>query len=103
MRTEKRVKRAMAEDHCVMAHVRGHFHPGSSGAATVDIFRIENGKLVQHWDVTQRDIAEVANTDCMFQNGSRQRLIAHARWSSNAPHAPAGRLAGPLSCCMSPI
>jgi len=66
MRTEKRVKRAMAEDHCVMAHVRVHFHPGSSGVAAVDIFRIEDGRIAEHWDVNQPVNTEPANANGMF-------------------------------------
>lgn len=42
--------------------------PGS--AATVDIFRLENGKIVEHWDVVQRPIPDNSvNGNSMFDGG----------------------------------
>lgn len=34
----------------------------------VDIFRIENGKLVEHWDVLQEEVlpSQTANGNAMF-------------------------------------
>jgi predicted SnoaL-like aldol condensation-catalyzing enzyme len=29
------------------------FEPGTEGFAVVDIFRIENGRIAEHWDVMQ--------------------------------------------------
>jgi predicted SnoaL-like aldol condensation-catalyzing enzyme len=44
--------------------VHGVRAPGQRGLAIVDIFRLEDGKLVEHWDVMQ-DIPG----DSLNQNG----------------------------------
>ena len=53
-----------------MEAVHYHFRraPDDRGAAVVDIFRIENGYLVEHWDVIQPlpDPAEAKNDSGMF-------------------------------------
>jgi len=53
----------------VRAEDRGNdWAPGS--AATVDIFRLEDGKIVEHWDVIQRPIPEGSvNGNSMFDGG----------------------------------
>jgi predicted SnoaL-like aldol condensation-catalyzing enzyme len=47
------VKRVIAEGDLVMLHVHSVVIPGSPGRQIVDIFRVENGKVVEHWDVIQ--------------------------------------------------
>jgi predicted SnoaL-like aldol condensation-catalyzing enzyme len=47
------VKRVIAEGDLVMLHVHSVVIPGSAGRQIVDIFRVENGKVVEHWDVIQ--------------------------------------------------
>lgn len=47
------VKRMFADGDHVIAHVHVVIHPGDRGNAVVDIFRIENGKVAEHWDVAQ--------------------------------------------------
>jgi predicted SnoaL-like aldol condensation-catalyzing enzyme len=51
------IKRVFAEDDFVILHVHAVREPGTRGRAIVDIFRLENGKIVEHWDVAQ-DIPE---------------------------------------------
>jgi len=59
-------KRFIAEGDLVAVH--SHLVPstGARGTAVVDIFRLENGKIVVHWDVLQ-DVPESAqNKNTMF-------------------------------------
>ncbi|MGH8218685.1 MAG: nuclear transport factor 2 family protein [Steroidobacteraceae bacterium] len=58
------VKRIFADGDHVIAHVHVVIRPGDRGNAVVDIFRIENGKVAEHWDVAQ-EISE----RCAHDNG----------------------------------
>jgi predicted SnoaL-like aldol condensation-catalyzing enzyme len=40
--------------------------PGTLGFAIVNIYRLENGKVVEHWDVIQRIPEKPANNNGMF-------------------------------------
>ena len=59
-------KRVFADGDYVIVHVHNIPEPGHRGRAIIDIFRMENGKIVEHWDVAQ-DIPEKAmNNNGMF-------------------------------------
>ena len=60
------IKRAVAEGDLVMLHVHSVREPGQRGRAIVDIFRLENGKIVEHWDVIQDVPEKAANNNTMF-------------------------------------
>jgi predicted SnoaL-like aldol condensation-catalyzing enzyme len=47
------VKRIVAEGDLVIAHVHARRTPADPGLAIVDLFRLERGKLVEHWEVRQ--------------------------------------------------
>lgn len=60
------VKRAFAEGDYVIVHVHAVREPGTRGLAIVDIFKLENGKIVEHWDVVQPVPEKAANSNGMF-------------------------------------
>lgn len=60
------IKRVIAEGDFVMLHVHGTGGPNPHGEAVVDIFRVENGKVVEHWDIIQPIPAKQDNPNGMF-------------------------------------
>jgi len=60
------VKRMLADGDLVCAHVHIIFEPGTPGVAAVDIFRIEDGRIAEHWDVNQPVATEPNNANGMF-------------------------------------
>ncbi|MEV4757041.1 ester cyclase [Micromonospora sp. NPDC049559] len=60
------VKKIFAEGDHVVAHVHGIRVPGQPGTAIVDIFRLDDGKIVEHWDVMQPIPEESLNPNGMF-------------------------------------
>lgn len=60
------VKRVIAEGDFVVTHSHVQQKPGDLGAAVVHIFRFENGKIVELWDLGQPVPAESPNQYGMF-------------------------------------
>ena len=60
------IKKAFADGDYVFLHVLSKRTPDSRGNAIVDIFRLENGKIVEHWDVIQEIPEKSANNNTMF-------------------------------------
>lgn len=60
------IKRAAADGDLVYLHVHSTQNADDRGTAIVDIFRLENGKIVEHWDVQQDVPADSANRNTMF-------------------------------------
>lgn len=60
------VKRMFADGDHVIAHVHVVIEPGTAGNAVIDIFRIENGRIAEHWDAAQPVPDQSANSNGMF-------------------------------------
>jgi predicted SnoaL-like aldol condensation-catalyzing enzyme len=59
-------KHVFADGDYVIVHSRAIREPGTRGTAIVDIFRLENQKIVEHWDVIQPVPETAANSNGMF-------------------------------------
>jgi predicted SnoaL-like aldol condensation-catalyzing enzyme len=60
------VKRVFVDDQYVIFHLHHTFTPGTRGNAVVDMFKLENGFITEHWDVSQEVPADSANPNGMF-------------------------------------
>jgi len=60
------IKRSFVDGDYVILHVHAVREPGTRGSAIVDIFKLENGKIVEHWDVVQPIPENPANSNTMF-------------------------------------
>ena len=60
------IKRIFADGDFVIVHTHGVREPGQRGSAIVDIFRLEDGKIVEHWDVMQPIPETASNQNGMF-------------------------------------
>jgi predicted SnoaL-like aldol condensation-catalyzing enzyme len=60
------IKHVFVDGDYVILHVHAVRAPGERGVAIMDIFKLENGKIVEHWDVAQPIPEKAANTNGMF-------------------------------------
>ena len=60
------ITRSFVDGDYVILHVHAVREPGTKGNAIVDIFKLENGKIVEHWDVVQLIPDNPANNNTMF-------------------------------------
>jgi predicted SnoaL-like aldol condensation-catalyzing enzyme len=62
------IRRVVAEGDLVDTHSHSHLilAPGEAGRALADFVRLENGKVVEHWDVIREVPDESANSNGMF-------------------------------------
>ena len=50
----------------VILHVHAVREPGTRGNAIIDIFRLDQGKIVEHWDVSQAIPEQTVSGNAMF-------------------------------------
>jgi predicted SnoaL-like aldol condensation-catalyzing enzyme len=60
------IKRSFADGDYVILHVHVKDNPTDRGVAVVDIYKMENGKVVEHWDVIQPVPEKALNDNTMF-------------------------------------
>ena len=60
------IKRVVAEGDLVVLHVHSRANLSDRGRAVIDIFRVADGKIVEHWDVIQPVPEKSANSNTMF-------------------------------------
>ena len=65
-KSHSEIKRSFVDGDHVILHVNSVREPGTRGSAIVDIFKLENGKIVEHWDVVQPVPETAANKNGMF-------------------------------------
>jgi predicted SnoaL-like aldol condensation-catalyzing enzyme len=64
--SQSEIKRVLADGDYVVLHVHAVREPGTRGNAIIDIFKLDDGKIVEHWDVTQEIPEKAANANGMF-------------------------------------
>ena len=60
------VERSATDGDLVYLHVHATNGPDDRGRAIVDIFRVTDGKIVEHWDVIENVPEKSANPNTMF-------------------------------------
>ena len=60
------IKRTLADGDYVVLHVHSIRPPNMRGRAITEIFRLEDGKIDEHWDVIQEIPESSANPNGMF-------------------------------------
>ncbi|KZE11840.1 MULTISPECIES: nuclear transport factor 2 family protein [Sphingomonas] len=60
------VKRIIVDGDLAVIHLHGRTDPASPGGAVADIYRLKDGKIVEHWDVIQPMPTTARNPHPMF-------------------------------------
>lgn len=60
------VKRIVVDGDMAVIHLFGQGDPATKGAAVADIYRLKDGKIVEHWDILQPMPDKSANPHPMF-------------------------------------
>jgi predicted SnoaL-like aldol condensation-catalyzing enzyme len=63
---EFEIKRTLAQNDLVAVHSYMNLIGEGPGNAVMDFFRLEDGKIVEHWDVVQAVPEKSANSNTMF-------------------------------------
>jgi len=60
------IKRIFGDESLVAVHYHSVMQPGTKGFAAVDMFRVKDCRIVEHWDVIQAMPEKSANPHPMF-------------------------------------
>jgi NADPH:quinone reductase-like Zn-dependent oxidoreductase/predicted SnoaL-like aldol condensation-catalyzing enzyme len=75
------VRRILSDGDLALVHSHAVLVPGTPGLAEFDIFRFQDGKIAEHWDVLQEVPATTVNGNDMFATLSRPQTEAPGqRW-----------------------
>ncbi|MGA6223133.1 nuclear transport factor 2 family protein [Streptomyces umbrinus] len=72
-------RRIISDGDLVLLHSSGVLAPGTPGLAFFEIFRFQDGKIAEHWDILQEVPATTANGNDMFSTLSRPQTEAPGR------------------------
>jgi predicted SnoaL-like aldol condensation-catalyzing enzyme len=61
-----RIVRSAVDGDLVYLHTHSRLNPDDRGRAIVNIFRVADGKVVEHWDISQPVPEKAANDNTMF-------------------------------------
>ncbi|MEV7392751.1 ester cyclase [Streptomyces sp. NPDC091215] len=67
------IERAIAEDDLVLLHVNAVLEPGTTGHAIAAVFRVQSGRIVEHWEVMQQVPVRTVSGNDMFATLSAPR------------------------------
>ena len=60
------IKRILVDGDLAAIHLHGRFSPDDAGGAVVDLFRLKDWLIVEHWDVLQAVPINCINPHSMF-------------------------------------
>ncbi|NOU49751.1 SnoaL-like domain-containing protein [Pseudoalteromonas sp. JBTF-M23] len=64
---KREIKRVITQDDMVVLHVHAYdTRKSTPGSAGVDIFRVHNGKIIEHWDVWQKIPSNMSHDNGML-------------------------------------
>ncbi len=63
---EFRIKQILVDGDMAVIHIHAIPEPGARGASVFDMYRLENGRIVEHWDAIQPVPETSANDHPMF-------------------------------------
>lgn len=72
-REHNTIERAVAAGDLVLLHVHAVLEPGTNGQAIAEIFRVQDGRIAEHWDVKQDVPDTTVSGNDMFSTLSAPR------------------------------
>lgn len=60
------IKRILVDNDMVVVHSHWQLTEQDRGSAVIDIFRVANGQIIEHWDAVQKIPEKSANKNSMF-------------------------------------